>query len=282
MSSKVVTRFAPSPTGYLHLGHAYAAIFAEAQARQAGGRFILRIEDIDEGRCRTEFEEAIFEDLEWLGLKWELPVQRQSDRMAVYRNALEQLKKLGLIYPCFCTRGEIKAEIERVGGAPHGPEGQIYPGICRLPSDDVHHNRIDRGETQALRLNMAKAIEIAGPLTWQDQKLGNQMAQPEAFGDVVLARKDIPTSYHLSVTVDDAMQGISLITRGEDLADATAIHRLLQALLGYDVPNYLHHPILTDDGGKRFAKRDQSVTLRSLRASGKTPQDIRSMIGLTD
>jgi glutamyl-Q tRNA(Asp) synthetase len=282
MSSEVVTRFAPSPTGYLHLGHAYAAIFAEAQARQADGRFILRIEDIDEGRCNAEFEEAIFEDLEWLGLQWEKPVRRQSENLASYADALEQLKKLDLIYPCFCTRAEIKAEIERAGGAPHGLEGPFYPGTCRHLRDGEHHSRVNSGEAHALRLDMARAIDITGPLFWQNQNLGNQTAKPDEFGDIVLARKDIRTSYHLSVTVDDALQGITLVTRGEDLADATGIHRLLQALLGYDVPAYLHHPILTDDDGKRFAKRDQSISLRSLRAVGKTPQDIRSMIGLVD
>jgi glutamyl-Q tRNA(Asp) synthetase len=282
MSSEVVTRFAPSPTGYLHLGHAYAAIFAETLARQANGRFILRIEDIDKGRCKVEFEDAIFEDMKWLGLDWENPVQRQSERMGVYADALDQLKKLGLIYPCFCTRGEIKAEIERAGGAPHGPEGPIYPGTCRHLSDGEQTDRINNGEAHALRLDMTKALKITGALSWRDQQLGRQSAKPEEFGDVVLARKDVPTSYHLSVTVDDARQGVTLVTRGEDLADATVIHRLLQSLLHYNVPTYLHHPILTDDEGKRFAKRDQSVTLRSLRNAGKSPLDIRSMIGLAD
>ena len=280
MSSEVVTRFAPSPTGYLHLGHAYAAIFAETQARQADGRFILRIEDIDEIRCKAEFEEAIFEDLQWLGLHWENPVRRQSEHLARYAEAIEKLKKLGLVYPCFCTRREIKAEIERAGGAPHGLEGPIYPGTCQHLSDKERNDRVNDGEVHALRLNMARAIEITEVLSWQDRKLGKQPVKLDKFGDIILARKEIPTSYHLSVTIDDALQGITLITRGEDLADATGIHRLLQSVLGYDVPAYLHHPILTDSEGKRFAKRDQSVTIRSLRASGKTPDDIRSMIGL--
>lgn len=282
MSSEVVTRFAPSPTGYLHLGHAYAAIFAETQARQADGRFILRIEDIDEIRCKAEFEEAIFEDLQWLGLHWENPVRRQSEHLARYAEAIEKLKKLGLVYPCFCTRREIKAEIERAGGAPHGLEGPIYPGTCQHLSDKERNDRVNDGEVHALRLNMARAIEITEVLSWQDRKLGKQPVKLDKFGDIILARKDIPTSYHLSVTIDDALQGITLITRGEDLADATGIHRLLQSVLGYDVPAYLHHPILTDSEGKRFAKRDQSVTIRSLRTSGKTPDDIRSMIGLED
>lgn len=282
MSSEVVTRFAPSPTGYLHLGHAYAAIFAETQARQADGRFILRIEDIDEIRCKAEFEEAIFEDLQWLGLHWENPVRRQSEHLARYAEAIEKLKKLGLVYPCFCTRREIKAEIERAGGAPHGLEGPIYPGTCQHLSDKERNDRVNDGEVHALRLNMARAIEITEVLSWQDRKLGKQPVKLDKFGDIILARKDIPTSYHLSVTIDDALQGITLITRGEDLADATGIHRLLQSVFGYDVPAYLHHPILTDSEGKRFAKRDQSVTIRSLRTSGKTPDDIRSMIGLED
>ena len=282
MSSEVVTRFAPSPTGYLHLGHAYAAIFAETQARQADGRFILRIEDIDEIRCKAEFEEAIFEDLQWLGLHWENPVRRQSEHLARYAEAIEKLKKLGLVYPCFCTRREIKAEIERAGGAPHGLEGPIYPGTCQHLSDKERNDRANDGEVHALRLNMARAIEITEVLSWQDRKLGKQPVKLDKFGDIILARKEIPSSYHLSVTIDDALQGITLITRGEDLADATGIHRLLQSVLGYDVPAYLHHPILTDSEGKRFAKRDQSVTIRSLRTSGKTPDDIRSMIGLED
>jgi glutamyl-Q tRNA(Asp) synthetase len=281
-SDAVVTRFAPSPTGFLHLGHAYAAIFAENQAKQAGGRFILRIEDIDKGRCKAEFEEAIYEDLEWLGLQWEQPVRRQSENIASYAEALEQLDKLGLIYPCFCTRGQIKAEIDRAGGAPHGLEGPIYPGTCRQLNKDECAGRIDNGETPALRLDMAKAHKISGALSWQDKIHGDRAAKLDEFGDIVLARKDIPTSYHLSVTVDDALQGVTLVTRGEDLADASGIHRLLQALLGYTPPIYHHHPILTDDNGKRFAKRDQSVTLRALRATGKTPQDIRTMVGLID
>ena len=281
MKSAIVTRFAPSPTGYLHLGHAYAAIFAETQARLAGGLFILRIEDIDVSRCKAEFEEAIYEDLRWLGLNWESPVRRQSAHLSDYGSALERLKKLSLIYPCFCTRGEIKAEIERAGGAPHGPEGPIYPGTCKHLPNDERDNRVNNGISYALRLDLAKATEITGDLSWQDQTLGNQKTKLHEFGDIVLARKDIATSYHLSVTVDDALQGVTLVTRGEDLADATGIHRLLQSLLEYDVPQYMHHKILTNDDGKRFAKRDQSVMLRSLRAAGKTPTDIRAMIGLS-
>jgi glutamyl-Q tRNA(Asp) synthetase len=209
-------------------------------------------------------------------------VRRQSENIASYAEALEQLDKLGLIYPCFCTRGQIKAEIDRAGGAPHGLEGPIYPGTCRQLNKDECAGRIDNGETPALRLDMAKAHKISGALSWQDKIHGDRAAKLDEFGDIVLARKDIPTSYHLSVTVDDALQGVTLVTRGEDLADASGIHRLLQALLGYTPPIYHHHPILTDDNGKRFAKRDQSVTLRALRATGKTPQDIRTMVGLID
>ena len=282
MKSHVVTRFAPSPTGYLHLGHAYAALFAEQLARRANGRFILRIEDIDVGRCKTEFEKAIYEDLEWLGLEWESPVRRQSDHLPKYAEALAQLDQLELIYPCFCTRGEIKAEIERAGGAPHGPEGPVYPGTCKNLSKREQELRITRGDLHALRLDVTKALAHSGPLTWHDQLTGEQPAKIDEFGDVILARKDTPTSYHLSVTVDDAAQGITLVTRGEDLSDSTGIHRLLQALLGYQVPEYRHHMILTDAQGKRFAKRDQSINLRTLRDDGKSPKEIKAMIGIED
>lgn len=282
MNPDVVTRFAPSPTGYLHLGHAYAALFAERLALRANGRFILRIEDIDVGRCKVEFETAIYEDLEWLGLEWERPVRRQSDNLSAYAEALAKLEQLELIYPCFCTRGEIKAEIERAGGAPHGPEGPVYPGSCRNLSKKEQQDRILRGDLHALRLDVTKALAHSGPLTWSDLQTGKKAVELDPFGDVILARKDTPTSYHLSVTADDSAQGVTLVTRGEDLAEATGIHRLLQSLLGYKVPDYRHHKILTDAQGKRFAKRDLSITLRALRENGKTPSDIRSMIGLED
>ena len=271
----MITRFAPSPTGLLHLGHAYAALVADES-----GTFLLRLEDIDQGRCRPAFEEAIYEDLAWLGLSWPEPVMRQSERMEAYGTALKRLAEQGLTYPCFCTRADIAAEIERAGGAPHGPDGPVYPGICRDLSDTERTERIAAGEPHAIRLNMEKALAQTGPLTWTDQRLGSQTADPMRFGDVVLARKDTPTSYHLAVVVDDAAQRVELVTRGEDLALSTDVHRVLQVLLGLPEPAYLHHKLITDADGKKFSKRDHAVTLQALRAAGKTPEEIRGMVGL--
>ena len=277
-----VTRFAPSPTGYLHLGHAYSALIAAATARDAGGRFLLRIEDIDGGRCRPQFEDAIREDLAWLGLAWEEPVRRQSEHLADYRKALESLQADGLIYPCFCTRGDIRAEIARATvaphAAPHGPEGATYPGTCRALSATVRTERIAAGLPHALRLDMARAVDAAGILTWREHERREITADPAPFGDVVLARKDTPTSYHLAVTLDDHLQGITLVTRGEDLFEATHVHRLLQALLGLDTPEYAHHALLRDASGRRFAKRDRALTLHELRAAGHTPERLREIL----
>lgn len=264
----IVTRFAPSPTGYLHIGHVFSALFAARQAGGQGGRFLLRIEDIDRSRCKAEFEQAIYEDLAWLGLEWERPVRRQSEHMDDYASALETLTAEGLLYPCFCTRGEIKAEIERAGGAPHGFDGFVYPGTCRTLSKEEQEDRIASGEKPARRLDMEKAIARTGPLSWFDRERGDITADPGRHGDVVLARKDTPTSYHLACTLDDHLQGITLVTRGEDLLQATDIHRLLQALLGLDTPDYLHHSLLTDENGKRFAKRNKSATIRAMREAG--------------
>ena len=270
-----VTRFAPSPTGHLHLGHAYSALFAESQ----GTRFLVRIEDIDTGRCRPNFGQAILDDLAWLGLAWETPVRRQSAHMDDYASALSALAERDLLYPCFCTRKDIQAEINAAGHAPHGPDGPIYPGICRnLPSAE-RDKRIAIGTPHALRLKMDKAIAATGPLVWHDAEAGPQQARPAIFGDVVLARKDTPTSYHLAVTVDDYLQGVTLVTRGRDLFEASHVHRLLQALLGYTSPAYNHHKLLTDTEGKRLAKRDQTQTLQSLRAVGFTPAEVRSLAG---
>jgi glutamyl-Q tRNA(Asp) synthetase len=278
-----VTRFAPSPTGYLHLGHAYSALFAARAAAEVGGRFLLRIEDIDQGRCRAEFEEAIFEDLAWLGLGWETPVRRQSVHFEDYAAALGKLADAGLTYPCFCTRRDIQAEIDAAGGAPHGPDGPVYPGTCKHLSRAAREERIGTGEAHAIRLDMASAVARTGPLTWTDAAAGTVTANPARFGDVVLARKDTPTSYHLAVTLDDHIQGVTLVTRGTDLFDATDVHRMLQALLDLDVPGYHHHPLLTDADGKRFAKRDKSLTLRELRESGKSAEEvIRMMDGYID
>ncbi len=275
----VVTRFAPSPTGHLHLGHAYSALFAEAEARKAGGRFLLRIEDIDRTRCRRDFEAAILEDLTWLGLSWETPVRRQSEHFDAYAAVLGDLERRGLLYPCFCTRADIRREIEAAGHAPHGPDGPLYPGTCRALDAGARAERVSSGRPFALRLDMAKAAAAAGPLSWHDREEGEIAAAPGLFGDVVLARKDTPTSYHLAVTLDDHIQGVTVVTRGKDLFHATHVHRLLQALLGLEAPGYHHHRLLTDAEGRRFAKRDRSLTLRALRESGKTPSDVRAMIG---
>lgn len=277
----VVTRFAPSPTGHLHIGHAFAAIFAFDAAGTAGGRFLLRIEDIDASRCRPEFEAAILADLAWLGLCWEEPVRRQSDHFADYRAALARLEALGVLYPCFCTRADIQREIAASPAAPHGPDGPLYPGTCRHLVTAERARRMAAGEPYALRLDIDKALAgLPAPLTFHDAGHGTITAEPGQFGDVVLARKETPASYHLSVTVDDHLQGVTLVTRGEDLLLATHVHRLLQALLGYAVPAYRHHPLLLDEHGQRFAKRNRSVTLQSLRESGATAAEIRQRVGL--
>lgn len=269
----IVTRFAPSPTGLLHLGHAFAA-FQAAEAAE-NGRFLLRIEDIDLGRCRPEFEAAIYEDLAWLGLTWETPVRRQSAHFPDYAAALAQLQDRGFLYPCFCTRADIAA----AASAPHpGPEGPVYPGTCRHLSRAEGHARIDAGTPFALRLKTDIAATEVGPLTWHDASHGGIAATPEIFGDVVLARKDTPTSYHLACTWDDALQGVTLVTRGEDLFQATHIHRLLQALLDLPTPRYAHHGLILGADGKKYSKRDKAPTLRSLREAGKSAEDIRRML----
>ncbi|MCF8506982.1 MAG: tRNA glutamyl-Q(34) synthetase GluQRS [Caulobacter sp.] len=277
MTLRPVTRFAPSPTGHLHLGHAHSALFAAAQ----GGTFLLRIEDIDAGRCRPEFEDSIAEDLAWLGLDWPKPVRRQSEHMDDYAAALARLEGLGLLYPCFCTRREIRDEVAGAGRAPHGPEGALYGGACRRLSDAQCAERKTEGRPWASRLDVGRAVALTGPLVFHDRGRGRIEADPRMFGDVVLARKDAPTSYHLAVTVDDALQGVTLVTRGEDLLAATHIHRLLQALLGLDVPEYHHHGLLRDAQGRRLAKRDRAATLRSLREAGRTPEEVRAMAGVT-
>ena len=280
-----VTRFAPSPTGRLHLGHGFSALTAWDAAGNQNGRFLLRIEDIDGGRSKPEFEAGIIEDLTWLGegltgWGWEEPVRRQSDHMEDYDAALLRLKEMGVLYPCFCTRGDIRAEIERAGAAPHrGEEGPIYPGLCRGIEKAAAQDRIDASQPHALRLDVERAHEITGPLTWRDVEKGEVKAAAQLHGDVVLARKDVKTSYHLAVTVDDHLQGVNLVTRGDDLFAATHVHRLLQALLGFDTPTYFHHHLLTDEAGKRLAKRDRSITLKSLREAGKTPAEVRAMTG---
>jgi len=280
----IVTRFAPSPTGLLHLGHAYAAI----TAYESGDNFLLRIEDIDKSRSRSALILRIFYDLKWLGLSWDEPAMRQSTRMGAYAEALVNLKMRGLVYSCFCTRAEIAAEIARAGEAQHfgnvgpagpGPDGPLYPGTCRALSHKEGLARMAAGESYALRLDVAQAAALTGPLTFTERDLRHAV-EPLRFGDIVIARKDMPTSYHLAVVVDDAHQQVSLVTRGEDLLTATHIQRLLQALLKLPEPAYAHHPLVLDENGKKFSKRDGAVSLESLRDAGATPADIRASIGL--
>lgn len=270
-----VTRFAPSPTGLLHLGHAHSALFARAQA--AGGVFLLRHEDIDPGRCRPGFIAAVEEDLSWLGLDWPRPARRQSEHLADYAAALGRLEAMGLLYPCFCTRGDIVREIERSGHAPHGPDGPPYPGLCRRLGLAESEDRKAAGQPFVLRLDMERAVRTAGRLRWRDLSAGWQDAEPARFGDVVLSRKDVPASYHLAVTVDDALQGVTLVTRGADLFAASHLHRLLQALLALPVPDWHHHRLLCDAAGRRLAKRDKALTLRALREAGRSPEQVRAM-----
>jgi glutamyl-Q tRNA(Asp) synthetase len=255
-----VTRFAPSPTGRLHPGHAYSALLAHDYAREREGSFLLRIEDIDPGRVRSEFVDGILEDLLWLGLEWDDEIVYQSERLDLYAAALEKLKAMGLLYPCFCTRADIAASV----AAPHGPEGVLYPGTCR------GLNNPDLTRPHAWRLDVDKAMALAGPLAWTDHGV-EVAARPETLGDVVLARKDAPASYHLAVTVDDAAQGVTDIVRGRDLFASTHVHRLLQALLELPVPDYHHHGLLTDAAGERLAKRHGAATLADLRAAGADP-----------
>ncbi len=278
------SRFAPSPTGYLHLGHAYSALIAEARAKEASGRFLLRIEDADRARCRPEYEAATYEDLAWLGLAWERPVLRQSDHLPDYAAALDRLSGMGLTYPCRCTRADILAALAapQEGAAPEGPP---YPGTCR------HRSITDRGPADAVRLNMGRALDHLGDpsrLTFREtgadhaglHRLDVRHLQ-EQVGDVVLARKDVgAAAYHLSVVVDDARQGITEVVRGVDLFEATALHRLLQALLGLPTPTYHHHHLIRDENGKRLAKRDDARAIRKYRQEGAMPSDIRRMVGL--
>lgn len=277
---EIVTRFAPSPTGPLHLGHAFAALRAWRRARQEGGRFLLRLEDIDPARCRAEFSAAILDDLAWLGLDWDGAVRVQSQHLVEYRAVLDGLAARGLVYPCFCTRAEIAREVAGSAAAPHGPDGVArYPGTCRCLPAAERAARLAAGAAHALRLDMARALAaVAGPLTYEEEGEGPVPCDPARFGDVVLARKDAPASYHLCVTHDDALQGVTLVTRGEDLKPATDLHRLLQALLGWPTPRYAHHALLTDAAGRRLAKRDRAKTLRQMRTAGVTPGELMACL----
>jgi glutamyl-Q tRNA(Asp) synthetase len=277
VAGETVTRFAPSPTGYLHLGHVRSALEGWRAARENGGRFLLRLEDIDRTRCRDEYAAAIIDDLSWLGLDWDGLVRRQSEHFDDYRAALDRLAALGMLYPCFCTRREIQAEIARAGGAPQGEAGPPYPGTCRHLGMAERRAKQRAGGDFALRLDVTRAIGLTGTLEWIEEGSGEPhpvIADPAAQGDVVLARKDTPASYHLAVTVDDALQRVTLVTRGADLAPATDIHRLLQALLGLPTPRYRHHPLLQDAEGRRLAKRDRALTIRAMRAEGLCPDEI--------
>lgn len=285
-----VFRFAPSPNGYLHLGHAYSALLNFDLARQAGGRFLLRIEDIDVTRCRPEFEAAIYEDLAWLGLSWETPVRRQSGHFADYREVVEKLSAQGLVYPSFESRAEIArlvAQRETAGTWPRDPDGApLYPGAPLSLSAEERARLIDSGAPYALRLDMAAARARAGNLTWIEQgegpagETGAVAARPEAWADVILARKEMPTSYHLSVVIDDALQGVTEVVRGQDLFWSTSVHRLLQDLLGIPQPAYRHHRLILDSTGQKLSKSTRSTALRELRAEGATPADIRRLVGL--
>lgn len=282
MIRTVVTRFAPSPTGPLHLGHLHSALCGWTRARRAGGRFLLRLEDIDPGRCRPEHAAAIPADLAACGLDWDGPVRVQSAHMADYRRTLDALAARDLLYPCFCTRAAVLADIAAAGAAPHqAPDGSaLYPGTCRRLSPAERADRLAAGQPHALRLDMAGACRAAPRnLTRHEEGQGRVSCRPDAFGDVVLARRDVPASYHLCATHDDAAQGVTWVTRGLDLAPSADLHRLLQALMAWPEPAYAHHRLLTDAHGRRLAKRDRAATLRDLLARGMTPGEVQAMAG---
>jgi glutamyl-Q tRNA(Asp) synthetase len=285
-----VFRFAPSPNGYLHLGHAFSAMLNADLARESGGRFLLRIEDIDPTRCRAEFEDAIDQDLTWLGLTWEKPTRRQSEHFAVYREALEKLTALGLIYSAFESRAEIArliAEQEKQASWPRDPDGApLYPGTARTLLSEERARLLQSGAAYALRLDMAAACSLAGELSWIEHgeglggETGTVAADPAAWGDVIIARKETPTSYHLAVVVDDALQGVTEVVRGQDLFWSTSVHRLLQQLLGLPQPAYRHHRLIRDAAGQKLSKSTKATGLRELRAAGATPAEIRRRVGL--
>ena len=275
----MIVRFAPSPTGHLHLGHAYAAVFAYELAMEKGGRFLLRFEDIDVTRVRDQYYLAIERDLAWLGIHWDGTPIRQKDRLPAYTESLLKLKSLHVVYPCFCTRREIQQELKSMIHAPHGPEGEaMYPGTCRDLTPTERAERIGQGQAHCWRLDARRAIELTGPLVFEDQIKGRLDVDPLLLGDVVLARKDIATSYHLAVVTDDHFQGVTDVTRGEDLLSSTHVHRILQSLLGLAVPVYHHHRLIVDEDGKRLAKRDDALSLATLRDLGKKREDILAML----
>lgn len=270
----VVTRFAPSPSGPLHVGHLLAALQARRLADAHGGRCLLRVEDIDQRAQHPEYLALMYEDLRWLGLAFDGEVMVQTMRFDVYRAALEQLRGMGLLYPCFCTRTEIRNQVAEMGRAPHATLGYLYPGTCRSMPPDLVAEKLAAGVPHTWRLDMQRVQELIGCPTWHDLHRGTQRCVPTAYGDVVLARKDFPASYHLSVVVDDAAQGVTHVTRGADLFDSTHIHRALQGVLGLPVPLYCHHSLLRDNAGKRLAKRDGARSIASLREAGYTPEQV--------
>ncbi|GAN55885.1 glutamyl-Q tRNA(Asp) synthetase [Acetobacter aceti NBRC 14818] len=284
MQDHWVTRFAPSPTGPLHLGHIAAAFFARRHADH-GGRFLLRIEDIDTVRCREVFIREALDDLTWTGLRWEAGVLRQSERFPLYQQTLDALRHEGLIYPCFCSRADVAREAAAAFSAPHhAPDGSLlYPGTCRHLDEAERAQRIVAGEPYALRLDAQKALDrLSTPaLTYQELNRGPVVCHPGLFGDVVLARKDTPASYHLCVTHDDAAQGVTLVTRGEELRDVTAVHRLLQELMKWPEPVYAFHPLLIDSAGKKLSKRDGALSIKAMRESGMSPEEVRKAAGVT-
>ncbi len=279
----VRTRFAPSPTGRLHLGHALAAKVAYDLAKNStsGGAFLLRHEDIDGNRVREDFYDAIEEDLNWLGLPWHGEPLRQTMRIPAYEAALSELRERLLVYPCFCTRREIQEEWARMAAAPQGPRNTVYPGTCLKLTPTETSEKLRAGTPHAWRLSSQKAAAITGPLTFRDLRFGEIHVDPELLGDVVLARKDIGTAYHLAVVIDDAFQEITHVTRGEDLLDSTHVHRQLQFLLGFPEPIYLHHRLMLDENGKRLAKRDDALAISTLRERGMTPQDVMRLLSTT-
>ena len=273
------TRFAPSPTGHMHLGHVFSALFSYEAAKKLGGKFILRIEDIDTQRSGKVFEESIYEDLEWLKIKYSKDIRYQSEHMDDYAGAIKELQKLDMVYPCFCSRSDIKAEIMRAGNAPHEGETSIYPGTCRRLSKEERIEKLSIENNFAWRLNIRAASKKLGGLVWNDLRLGKHTVPVGTIGDVVLARKDVPTSYHLSSTLDDHIQRIGLVTRGEDLVSSTHIHKIIQVLLKLESPIYLHHPLILDSKGIRLSKRTRAQTVKSLKASGLQKDDVIDLFG---
>ncbi|MGB2401824.1 MAG: tRNA glutamyl-Q(34) synthetase GluQRS [Akkermansiaceae bacterium] len=276
----MISRFAPSPTGPLHLGHAYAALFAYELAMDHGGRFLLRFEDIDVTRVRSQYYLAIEQDLAWLGIHWDGTPIRQTDRLSAYAESLDQLKSLNVVYPCFCTRREIQHELKSMVHAPHGHHGgeAVYPGTCKSLTSMERSERIGQGDAHCWRLDASKASDLTGPLVFEDKIKGLIDVSPNLLGDVVLARKDIATSYHLAVVTDDHFQEVTDVTRGEDLLSSTHVHRILQCLLHMAVPIYHHHQLIRDDTGRRLAKRDKGLSLASLREQGRDSEEVLTML----